>query len=359
MADNFDLQGWMRENKQGPFSGFSSKKEIFKSSKPKSKTGLNEGLMGMIDIQPVGSLSEDLNEGSFIIDYNDAEYIQYMLDQAGINAMAKQGLDDEEVEIYGDAKALNKAKKLLQKDGFEIGGPATSIGKYKHDSSQFTGEYTGMDEEAPTETKYDIYLNIGGKKEKYGGGPYSKKQIPTVTTSIWSKYGEELDGVSYEKSGGSVNEYDDMEDDSTNIIDDLQLHLYNMQNVDDFEKVDFIYNNILDEPQQQAVDQMKNSGADDYDILSYLINDILDEGDLKQVIDHFSDMDYSMNEDDEDDAPEIEDTWNKPSEFDKDDDEEKMAAMAMKQAKSGKKGMKGITADWTIDDILGDDDDDF
>jgi len=60
MADNFDLQGWMRENKQGPFAGLNQ--ETFKSSKPKSKTGLNEGLMGMIDLQPVGSLSEDLEE---------------------------------------------------------------------------------------------------------------------------------------------------------------------------------------------------------------------------------------------------------------------------------------------------------
>ena len=60
MADNFDLQGWMRENKQGPFAGLNQ--ETFKSSKPKSKTGLNESLMGMIDLQPVGSLSEDLEE---------------------------------------------------------------------------------------------------------------------------------------------------------------------------------------------------------------------------------------------------------------------------------------------------------
>ena len=290
MADNFDLQGWMRENKQGPFSGFSSKKEIFKSSKPKSKTGLNEGLMGMIDIQPVGSLSEDLEE-------------EYMDEEAG-----------KTIHVSGD-------------DNFKV----------EYGGKDWTVEYDNH------EVGDDITLSSGSEK-KTG---VVKNVSPNGDITI------ELNETMYEM------EDDDMEDDSTNTIDDLQLHLYNMQNVDDFEKVDFIYNNILDEPQQQAVDQMKNSGADDYDILSYLINDILDEGDLKQVIDHFSDMDYSMNEDDEDDAPEIEDTWNKPSEFDNDDDEEKMAAMAMKQAKSGKKGMKGITADWTIDDILGGDDDDF
>ena len=138
MADNFDLQGWMREQKQGPYAGAKGAEKIsFTSPKPKSKTGLNESLMGMIDLKPIGSLSEEYDE---------------------------------------------------------------------------TYEEDGMEE---------------------GMG------------------------------------------------------------------------------------------------------------------------------DDMDDAPEIEDTWNKPSEFDKDDDEEKMAAMATKQAKSSKKGMKGVTADWTIDDILGGDDDDF
>ena len=226
MADNFDLQGWMREQKQGPYAGAKGAEKIsFTSPKPKSKTGLNESLMGMIDLKPIGSLSEEYDE---------------------------------------------------------------------------TYEEDGMEE---------------------GMG-------------------------------------DDMDDDSTNTLDDLQLHLFNME-TDYFETINFIYNNILDQTQQKAVDQMQSSGADDYDVLSYLINDVLDEGDLKQVIDHFSDLDYSMKEDDMDDAPEIEDTWNKPSEFDKDDDEEKMAAMAMKQAKSSKKGMKGVSADWTIDDILGGDDDDF
>jgi hypothetical protein len=151
MADNFDLQGWMREQKQGPYAGAKGVEKVaLKSSKPKSKTGLNESLMGMIDLKPVGMMSEDME--------------------------------------------------------------------------------------------------------------------------------------------------DDMDDDSTNTLDDLQLHLFNME-TDYFETINFIYNNILDQTQQKAVDQMQSSGADDYDVLSYLINDVLDEGDLKQVIDHFSDLDYSMKED--------------------------------------------------------------
>ena len=66
--------------------------------------------------------NEGLYEGSFTIDYNDADYIQDLFDQAGINAMAKQGLDSEEVEIHGDAKSLKAAKLELGKEGFEIGG---------------------------------------------------------------------------------------------------------------------------------------------------------------------------------------------------------------------------------------------
>jgi hypothetical protein len=63
MADTFDLQGWMREQKQGPYAGPKGVEKVaLKSSKPKSKTGLNEGLMGMIDLQPVGSLGEEYDE---------------------------------------------------------------------------------------------------------------------------------------------------------------------------------------------------------------------------------------------------------------------------------------------------------
>jgi hypothetical protein len=73
-ADNFDLQGWMREQKQGPYAGPNGvEKTILKSSKPKSKTGLNEGLMGLIDLQPVGHLSEEFTDDDFAAGMNDEE----------------------------------------------------------------------------------------------------------------------------------------------------------------------------------------------------------------------------------------------------------------------------------------------
>lgn len=63
MADNFDLQGWMREQKQGPYTGAKGQEKVtFKSSKPKSKTGLNEGLMGMMDLQAINSIMREEEE---------------------------------------------------------------------------------------------------------------------------------------------------------------------------------------------------------------------------------------------------------------------------------------------------------
>lgn len=53
----------MRENRQGPYTGAKGTEKVsFTSSKPKSKTGLNEGLMGMLDLKPIGMMSEDLEE---------------------------------------------------------------------------------------------------------------------------------------------------------------------------------------------------------------------------------------------------------------------------------------------------------
>jgi|GEM_PF-5959425 len=63
MADNFDLQGWMREQKQGPYTGAKGAERVsFKSSRPKSKTGLNEGLMGMMDLQAINGIMREEEE---------------------------------------------------------------------------------------------------------------------------------------------------------------------------------------------------------------------------------------------------------------------------------------------------------
>jgi len=61
----------------------------------------------------------------FSFDYNtdedDVRYIQKLLDKAGSKAVARAGLDMEEMEVIAtDARELVKAKKAIQADGFQI-----------------------------------------------------------------------------------------------------------------------------------------------------------------------------------------------------------------------------------------------
>jgi len=61
----------------------------------------------------------------FSFDYNtdedDVRYIQKLLDKAGSKAVARAGLDMEEMEVIAtDSRELVKAKKAIQADGFQI-----------------------------------------------------------------------------------------------------------------------------------------------------------------------------------------------------------------------------------------------
>ena len=69
-----------------------------------------------------------LNEAkdySFIFNYNtdedDIQYIQKVLDRAGADAVAKAGIDSEEMVIRAfNSKGLKDARKAIEADGFEI-----------------------------------------------------------------------------------------------------------------------------------------------------------------------------------------------------------------------------------------------
>ena len=74
-------------------------------------------------------LFEDfLNEGKsfqFSFNYNtdedDVEYIQNILMNAGVDAIAEPGIDSEEMVVKAkNAVELRKAKKAIQADGFEV-----------------------------------------------------------------------------------------------------------------------------------------------------------------------------------------------------------------------------------------------
>jgi len=71
---------------------------------------------------------EFINEGKsfqFSFNYNtnedDVEYIQNILMNAGVDAIAEPGIDSEEMVVKAkNAVELRKAKKAIQADGFEI-----------------------------------------------------------------------------------------------------------------------------------------------------------------------------------------------------------------------------------------------
>lgn len=74
-------------------------------------------------------ISKVINEGkkySFTFDYNtdddDVEYIQSLLKKANVNAKAKADKVDSEIMVVkADSEdELRKAKKVIDKDGFQI-----------------------------------------------------------------------------------------------------------------------------------------------------------------------------------------------------------------------------------------------
>lgn len=79
-------------------------------------------------MKKVKLFEEFMNEGKsfqFTFNYNtdedDVEYIQNILMNAGVDAIAEPGIDSEEMVVKApNAIELRKAKKVIQADGFEI-----------------------------------------------------------------------------------------------------------------------------------------------------------------------------------------------------------------------------------------------
>jgi hypothetical protein len=58
---------------------------------------------------------------SFTLTYNDAKYVQRVLDDAGVDAIAKAGTFDDEVVVRAfDGMGLRRAKQALEADHFDI-----------------------------------------------------------------------------------------------------------------------------------------------------------------------------------------------------------------------------------------------
>jgi hypothetical protein len=83
-----------------------------------------KNISGSGALQDPGVIFENkLNEAkySFTLTYNDAKYVQKVLDDAGVDALAKAGVDDEEVIVRAfDGMGLRRAKQALEADHFDI-----------------------------------------------------------------------------------------------------------------------------------------------------------------------------------------------------------------------------------------------
>jgi hypothetical protein len=88
-----------------------------------------KNISGSSALQDPGLIFErNLNEAkeySFSFNYNtdedDVEYVQNILHDAGVDAIAEPGIDSEEMMVKAkNAVELRKAKKAIQADGFEV-----------------------------------------------------------------------------------------------------------------------------------------------------------------------------------------------------------------------------------------------
>jgi hypothetical protein len=96
------------------------------------------------DTEVLESSIDEAKEYSFTFNYNtdddDVEYIQDILMNAGVDAIAEPGIDSEEMVVKAlNAIELRKAKKAIEADGFEINESA-SINKIQSDWTKVTND---------------------------------------------------------------------------------------------------------------------------------------------------------------------------------------------------------------------------
>ena len=119
---------------------------------------------------------EFINEGKsfeFTFNYNtdedDVEYIQNILMNAGVDAIAEPGLDSEEMVVKAkNAVELRKAKKAIQADGFEINESVVNEG----DMTKFYDGFIVLD--SKTKKTYKFKYVKGTKNTEVESNAISK-----------------------------------------------------------------------------------------------------------------------------------------------------------------------------------------
>lgn len=311
-GDNFDLQGWMREQKQGPYTGAKGVEKVaLKSSKPKSKTGLNEGLMGMIDLQPVGHLSEEFNDDDFAAGMNDEEDLDnYFNSYPEDNELGKDEYMDEGFDDYFPE---DLALFVSNQEGDQISFPG--VGKSVGDHIDYIYEKNGR------------MVKLTATIEKLRGGQGIGFNTPGGYVIIPKKFIGD-DGMTITKSTPSMDEDDDI---PTNDQDyTTQPGYIHEEGGNIADKWDMIPGDEK-EAMLDSVDDAEE-GLADYAYMGWAMVP-------EEVKAKIGDMVMAA----------------KVAELEPDEDD-KMAAMAMKQAKKGAKAIKGLNPEKDIHDLLYGDD---
>ena len=128
MKNNFDLKGYMKENKVGSYQQLN---EMWYQDINQALGDFNEAkVIDSINEEEAVEETEEMEEGkkklAFVIPCPDAydieeeaEHFQYLLDKAGVKAKVKANQVGEEAEVY--TKDEKKARKVIEKNGYQIG----------------------------------------------------------------------------------------------------------------------------------------------------------------------------------------------------------------------------------------------
>ena len=153
---------------------------------------------------------EEAKENSFTFNYNtdddDVEYIQGILDRAGVDAIAKPGIDSEEMVVKAfNAMELRKAKKAIESAGFEINGSASKGANKMEENTIFEAEDEDEVGEITVDELKDIIRDViadvmGGESEEDAEGEEEGEEMASEDDLELEEILAEIEALGEEKS---------------------------------------------------------------------------------------------------------------------------------------------------------------
>ena len=152
---------------------------------------------------------EEAKENSFTFNYNtddDVEYIQDVLDRAGVDAIAKPGIDSEEMVVKAfNAMELRKAKKAIESAGFEINESASKGASKMKENTIFEAEDEDEVGEITVDELKDIIRDViadvmGGESEKDVEGEEEGEEMASEDDLELEEILAEIEALGEEKS---------------------------------------------------------------------------------------------------------------------------------------------------------------